>query len=72
MLGERHKSKDTLGVYDTSQSYRLVRVRQCFALFRRRRFNLIEITAFSVTFIIASFTISVTGGQHTSNMGRAA
>ncbi|GJE94941.1 WD40 repeat domain-containing protein [Phanerochaete sordida] len=25
MLGERHKSKDTLGVYDTSQSYRLVR-----------------------------------------------
>ncbi|EKM54295.1 uncharacterized protein PHACADRAFT_123237 [Phanerochaete carnosa HHB-10118-sp] len=25
ILGERHKSRDTLGVYDTSQSYRLVR-----------------------------------------------
>ncbi|KIP11638.1 hypothetical protein PHLGIDRAFT_458424 [Phlebiopsis gigantea 11061_1 CR5-6] len=25
VLGERHKSKDTLGVYDTHQSYRLVR-----------------------------------------------
>lgn len=28
ILGERHKSKDTLGVYDSSQSYRLVRVRK--------------------------------------------
>lgn len=27
VLAERHKSKDTVGVYDTSESYRLVRVR---------------------------------------------
>ena len=26
VLAERHKSKDTLGVYDTSDNYRLVRV----------------------------------------------
>ena len=27
LLAERHKSKDTLGVYDTADSYKLVRVR---------------------------------------------
>ena len=27
MLAERHKSKDTLGVYDAHEAYRLVRVR---------------------------------------------
>lgn len=29
VLAERHKSKDTLGIYDASNSYRLVRVRIC-------------------------------------------
>lgn len=27
VVAERHKSKDTLGVYDTTESYKLVRVR---------------------------------------------
>ena len=35
LLAERHKSKDTLGVYDTADSYKLVRVcnlRLCFKI----------------------------------------
>ena len=28
VLAERHKSKDTLGVYDAQEAYRLVRVRR--------------------------------------------
>lgn len=33
ILAERHKSKDTLGLYDTTESYKLARVR------RNRPFN---------------------------------
>lgn len=28
-LAERHKSKDTLGVYDAAESYKLMRVSDC-------------------------------------------
>lgn len=31
ILAERHKSKDTIGVYDAGDSYKLVRVRHLLA-----------------------------------------
>lgn len=32
MLAERHKSKDTIGVYDAAEEYKLARVRLSFLL----------------------------------------
>lgn len=33
VLAERHKSKDMLGLYDASESYKLVRVSRCIISF---------------------------------------
>ena len=38
VLAERHKSKDTLGVYDAHEAYRLVRVRRPSIRARTRGF----------------------------------
>ena len=38
VLAERHKSKDTLGVYDAHEAYRLVRVRRSSIRARTRGF----------------------------------
>lgn len=63
VIAERHKSKDTLGVYEATEGYKLVRVccrhRDCYWLFTTTFYKhfLLPTTTF------ASFSLSPTGNN---------
>lgn len=68
ILAERHKSKDTLGLYDTSESYKLSRV--CWDYYLITIVHMADL-ALSVADRIIIFLVSVTNRQSPSRMGRA-
>jgi len=61
ILGERHKSKDTLGVYDTVDSFKLMRVSRTVCLYCSK---LKTIQHFPLpTSSLSSFSVSPTGNH---------
>lgn len=72
VLAERHKSKDTLGIYDAADSYRLTRVR----LYVNLSFFVEEeksyfTTAFPTTIGVAGINLLVTNWYSFSCLGRS-
>lgn len=68
VLAERHKSKDTLGVYDATDSYKLVRVRPVTTIHTSSS-DLTE--AFSTPNILHIIVRLITVGQLRSRLGRS-
>lgn len=70
VIAERHKSKDTLGVYDAQEGYKLARVstsvRLCVSVSIKP-----DVPALSVSDFVAVFTLNITHRQLRRCLGRA-
>ena len=76
VLAERHKSKDTLGVYDAHEAYRLVRVRRPLRIRETiskhdRRAVLLLGTALSLTDRLTRVPLALADWQLSCGMGRS-
>lgn len=72
VLAERHKSKDTLGIYDAADSYRLTRVRLYVNLLSFvEEEKSYSFTAFPITIGVAGINILVTNWYSSSRLGRS-
>lgn len=57
VLAERHKSKDTLGIYDTTDTFKLIRVRHW--LFFAVTLPIHKLPALSLTYLLVGFSLFV-------------